>query len=445
MFINNIKIFKYLVQKPIRSLLIFELLFRLLVFLIFYSSVSIFPDSEGYIELSKFISSLNLKGYGGLRTPGYPLIISLFSQNLYGVVFFQFGLGIIASLFWYKSLVNFDFSTKNSFIITLFLSGFINIFFFETSILVESSVLFFISLIVFLISKNSFESSNILNHLFLSLVFAFLVLIKPFYVFLPFLFITFTLLKGFNFKRLILNLFLIVLPLFAYFGLSYINKINNGYFVPTAHFGLTRAQNCVYFAEKSTKEFDWISKPYVLYREKSIKENKDLAMSIWYAYDDGAFDKYNMTFIELSFKLGEYANLTIRNNPMDYLKQIVCRSWFDFWKPTVYWNYNKFNFKYANKLFLAVYYVQYVILLFFRLFFIMLIPYNVFQFLKNKKVTITFMLTMFVFSNSILQAIATYGDNNRYSFPFEFIMIIVVFLFIREKNLLPKLLNTLLQ
>ena len=79
----------YLIKNPIRNIVIFGILLRAFFFLIFYTSVTIFPDSDGYIELSKLISDFNLKGYHGLRSPGYPLIISVFNQNLYLVVFFS--------------------------------------------------------------------------------------------------------------------------------------------------------------------------------------------------------------------------------------------------------------------------------------------------------------------------------------------------------------------
>jgi hypothetical protein len=427
----------YFIKNPVRNIIIFGILLRLFLFVVFYHSVSIFPDTEGYTELSELISSFNLNGYGGLRSPGYPLIISLLFQNLYAVIFFQFGLGIMASIFWYKSLLNFHFSSRSSCIITVFIAGFLNIFFFETCILVETTVLFLISYIILLLSKNTFDNLKVSNLLFLSFIFGYLVLLKPFYAFLPFLFIAFIVLKKFSFKRLISSSVLIIVPLFIYFGWCYINERNTGYFAPTTYYGLISAQNCVYFAEKAPKEYEWIAKPYVKYREKSIRENREVAMSIWYAYEDGAYNKYNLTFQQLSTELGKFAKVTIKNNPQEYLKQIVFRSWFDFWKPTIYWNYDKFNFKYANKMAIGVWYIQYVILLFFRLFFITLMPYYFVKFLKNRQVTVTFMLTSIVFSNSILQAIVTYGTNDRFSFPFEFIMIIVVMIFFRDKKWFP--------
>ena len=87
--------------------------------------------------------------------------------------------------------------------------------------------------------------------------------------------------------------------------------------------GVYLSQNCVRFAEKSPDEYNWLAEPYAYYRDKSIAENKNLAMSIWYAYGDGAYDEYGLEFSELSEALKEYAIVTIKNNPKDYFHQVV--------------------------------------------------------------------------------------------------------------------------
>jgi hypothetical protein len=272
----------YLIKNPIRNIVFFGFLLRAFFFLVFYTSVTIFPDSDGYIELSKLISDFNLNGYHGLRSPGYPLIIAFFNQDLYYVVFFQFCIGISSTVFWYKTLINFKFSLKSSFIVTIFLGSFINIFFYETNILVESLVLFFISILFYFISDNILDRFVFSNLIGLSLFLGFLVMIKPFYAFLPFLLFAFLVIKKPTIKTVFSkNIILFVFSLIVYFGWSHVNKINTGYFAATSYYGLTNAQNCVYFAEKTPKEFDWISKPYVQYRELAIKEKKDVAMSIW--------------------------------------------------------------------------------------------------------------------------------------------------------------------
>ena len=432
----------YLIKNPIQNIVLFGILIRAFFFLIFYTTVTLFPDSDGYIELSKLISDFNLNGYHGLRSPGYPLIIAVFNQNLYLVVLFQFCIGILSTIFWFKTLINYKFNQKASFIITLFLGSFINIFFYETNILVETIVLFFISILFYLISDNILEHLTFKNLIGLSLFFGFLVLIKPFYAFLPFLLFAFLVVKKPSLKTVFSNnIILLVFSLIAYYGWSYVNKINTGYFAPTSYYGLTNAQNCVYFAEKTPKEFDWISKPYVHYREKAIRENKDVAMSIWFAYEDGAFDKHNLTFQELSIELGKFAKVAIKENPGEYLKQVVFRSWFNFWKPTFKYNDEKFNFKYANKICVGIWYVQRFFLILFRICFLLLVPFYIYQFFKNKILTNEVIIVVIVFGNSVLQAIVTFGTNDRYSFPYEFIMIILVLMFFKN-NVIPNSQNT---
>jgi len=189
--------------------------------------------------------------------------------------------------------------------------------------------------------------------------------------------------------------------------------------------GVYLSQNVVRFAEKSPDEFKWLSEPYVAYRDEAIKENKDIAMSIWYAYDDGAYDTYGMEFSELSKVLTKYAKVTIANNPMEYVHQVIFYSWRDFWKPTIYWNYNDFNFKYANKLFRGIWYIQEPILYLFRFVFLLLVPVLLIKAIKNRRIDIGFI---------IMSVIFTYGTNNRFSFPFEFLIIISVLMYFKERD-----------
>ncbi|WP_291109850.1 hypothetical protein [Flavobacterium sp. UBA6195] len=433
-------------SKNLKLLIAIEIIFRLILFSIFYSSVTIFPDSEGYIDLAQRVSNFDFSNYNGLRSPGYPLLISFVNSNLYAVIFIQFGLGIITSVFQYKTLNHLGFSKRNSLIFTLFIGCFLNVFFFETCILVETLVLFLMSAFVYLLSKTSFQNQSLKFDFLISFILGYLVLIKSFYIFIPFILLIWLLLKQPNFKTIFRKSCLILLfPMLAFWSWSYVNKVNIGQFSTSGISGLYLAQNCVYFAEDAPKEFDWISKPYVAYREKSIGENRDVAMAIWYAYEDGAYDKYNLTLPEFSVELGKFAKTAIKENPFAYLKQVITKSWFDFWKPTINWNYEAFNFKYANKLFLGVWYLQSALIVLIKAGFLFVFGFQLIQFLKSRKFVLEFLLSSIVFSASVLQALATYGTNYRFSFPFEFIMIFIVLLFLKKNIKLPSKLNTFLQ
>ena len=159
------------------------------------------------------------------------------------------------------------------------------------------------------------------------------------------------------------------------------------------------------------------------------------------AYEAGAFDKHNLTFQELSIELGKFAKVAIKENPGEYLKQVVFRSWFNFWKPTFKYNDEKFNFEYANKVCVGIWYFQRVFLILFRISFLLLVPFYIYQFFKKKILTNEVIIVVIVFGNSVLQAIVTFGTNDRYSFPYEFIMIILVLMFFKS-NVISNTLNT---
>ena len=156
-----------------------------------------------------------------MRSPGYPLIIAMSFGNLYVTVFYQFLLGIITAVLWYLLLQNLKFSKKESLIITMFLQTFINVYFFETAILMESFVLFLMSLVFYLITckKQSFKINVILG-----LVFGYLVLTKPFYLFIPFLLYGFWFLKEpRDFKKLTSKLIVLVILCFGICWLVFSN------------------------------------------------------------------------------------------------------------------------------------------------------------------------------------------------------------------------------
>ncbi|PNQ73733.1 hypothetical protein C1T31_05205 [Hanstruepera neustonica] len=428
-------------DKNLLYLLIIGLGIRLLLFLIVYPSESAFPDSGSYFRLAKKLSTLSLEGYDGKRSPGYPLLILFAAGKVKIAVIYQFIMGTIASLFWYKTLINLKFSRRHSFYVVLFLQSFLNVFFYETSILLESLTLFCTSFIVYFITSPSYRNSNtIKTELILGAVLGYLVLIKPFFAYWPFLIYGLYTLKDFNLNRIInKKLILLIFPLLVYFGWSYVNKLNTGYFVSTTFLGLNMSQNCVYFAEKAPEEYQWIGQPYAQYRNKTIAENRDVAMSIWNAYGEGrVFDKYNLSFEELSHELGEFAKATVAANPKDYLKQVFFRSGLDFWKPALDWNEDNFRFHSAFQVFDNIWRVQKIILYAIVIAFIGISIMVFYRSIVNRQVDITFILVSFVMVPALLQAMVTYGTNDRYSYPFDFMMFFVVLLFVRQNNIIHK-------
>ena len=439
------KLFFFSKEIEIKRLVLIGFLYRFILFSVFYTTITKMPDSWSFMELSEYLLRFDLTNYNGQRTPGFPLLIALGFGKMWVTVIYQFIIGVVTSVYWYKTFIALKFNKKASFYFTLFLESFLTVFFYETNVLVEPLALFFTTVLFYEIANGYFQNYSIKKELWIGFILGYLVLIKPFFAYIGFLMYGFYILENFSFRKIINQKIIILLfPLFAYFGWSYINKINTGHFVSTTFFGLNLAQNCVYFAEKGSKEYDWIMKSYVKQREISIRDSLDVSMTIWRSYEYD-LKKTHPNFPDLSEKLGKYAIQTIKSNPKDYAYQVIFRSWIDYWKPFMAWHYDQFNFKYVNKLFLAVWYLQCTLTYIFTLIFFIITPKYLLEYTKNRKVTFEIFGIILIYISSILQALVTYGTNGKYSYPFDFLLIMIVLIYLKEKNRLPKRLNTFLQ
>jgi hypothetical protein len=391
-FIENM--IRFFQKYPITILVIFSLIFRIL-FYFFNQNILFSNDSKTYIDLASLISSGSITGYFGGRSPGYSLLIVFLGNSLQFVVL--------------------------SLLITLFFSSFIHVLSYENSILIETINLFLIILLIYSIIKK-----QILETIFCLTI---LVLLKPFYIYLPFIVFTYFVYNNFNLKVIIKQrIILLILPLFVFISWSYVNYLNTGYFVSSTYFGLNKIQNCVNFIEKAPEEFNWIKVPYLKQRNLHSENNLGNPMCIWYAVDKGDFENKKMSFPQLSNEFGKCADETIKNNFKLYLKQVIFLSFKEFWNVEMV-SENSFE---NNRGILYVWNFERIFLRIIKTIFLFLIPVYIFRFLKNRLFTIELLLILIVLSTAILQALVVYGSNARYGFPFEFIMITIVTLFIKN-------------
>ena len=402
---------KFLEKYPITILVILGLMIRILYYLN-HQNPFLTNDSQTYIDLANLISQGSIKGYFGGRSPGYSLLISLLGNALQFVVWVQMLFGIVSSVIWFKILKHFKFQTIFSLSISLIFSSFFHVLAFENTILIETLNLFFVTLLIYYIIKNQLIE--------ITFCLAILVLLKPFYIYLPFVIFTYFVYNHFSWKTILKKkLILLILPLFVFISWSYVNFLNTGYFVSSTYFGLNKIQNCINFIEKAPNEYNWIKKPYLNQRNLHSENGLGNPMCIWYAVDNGDFDDKKMTFPELSNEFGKCADATIKNNFGLYIKQVIFLSFKEFWNVEIV----KFT---------TLWKVESVFLRMIKTLFLLLIPVYIFQFFSNRKFSLELLLVLIVFSTSVLQALVVYGSNARYSFPFEFIMITILLLFIKN-------------
>lgn len=405
-------------------LVVFGLICRIL-FLFFNQTVLLTNDSQTYLDLAKIISSGTISGYFGGRTPGYPFLIFLLGNSTKLVVVFQMIIGILSSVIWYRILIFFKCNASVSCLVSLVFSSYLHVLSYEHAILIESINLLVVTLLIYYIIKN-----KILETAFCLTI---LVLLKPFYIFLPFVIFAYFIYNNFNWKAIFKQqLVVLILPLFVFISWSYVNFLNTGFFVSSTYFGLNKIQNCVNFIEKAPPEFDWIKTPYLQQRALHSENGLGNPMCIWFAVDNGDFEYKKMTFPQLSYEFGKCADATIKNNIGLYFKQVIFLSFKEFWNVEMV-SVNSVESSYFLK---NIWKFQSVFLRIFKTLFLLIIPIYIFRFIKNRLFSIELLLVLLVLATAILQALVVYGSNGRYSFPFEFIMITIVLLVIKN-NFFP--------
>ena len=430
----QLKMKQHLLNNKYVYLLIFFLFLAKLLFYFGYNSFSEAPDSWAFNHFVTELLNDNFNDYVGERTPGYPYLVYLLNHDKMLVVLVQMLMGIITSILWFKTLLNLKISEKISFYCTLFFALYLQNFFFETFILAETFMLLLNSIILYILLNNYFEKKQIIVEICMSVLLTILIFVKPFFLFYPFLIYALYLIKNPSFKKVIsVKLIIFILPAYAYFSWCSFVEEKTGYFEPTAYFGLNLAQNCLFFAEKGPKEFDFIANPYVKYREEMLQKGEDASMAVWKVWGGQHLAPKYTKFADVTHQFADYAKATIASNFGDYLYYSITNSWFDFWKVFDMKPYMSFKENTLNTFVTVINTIQMVVLLILKFVFLILSFYYTFLFIKNKKVTQVMILLAFIHAAAILQALVVYGTNAKYAFPYEFFMVVVVVLFLKGK------------
>lgn len=414
-------IWTYIHKNPIKSILLIGAIIRILVSVL-YQHITIYPDSNDYILLAERLANIDLSGYQGERSPGYPIIIAICNNSLLITTIIQSIAGLVTLVFTYKTGLAANLSKKWSLVTTLFLACYLPCIFYELAILSESLTILLITISIYCLFRIIFQRQNqIANYLSLAIACSCLTLVKPFYIFIPFIYFIILIIYDRKIRGIIMRYsYILLLPLLVYCGWSLVNKINTGYFVPTTFYGYNIAQNCVAFAENTSAEYKRIGDIYADYRDKNIKEGNGTAMSIWEAHN-ALKAETGLSFTDLSRELYNYSIVTIKLNPKSYIRQVFI-SWRDFWKTSFYWQpensaHGQYGLLFAGN-------AERLVIQLAKIFFVLLIPVSIIQSIRNKKITPQAIISILVITASILQAMVTYGTNSRFSYPFEGLMII---------------------
>jgi hypothetical protein len=387
----------------------------------------IFPDSGGYIGLAEQIKNRDFSNYLGQRTPIYPLVLLLMGLNLDFVMLFQSILGILISLMVFDLTFKYTKAVLVSFIVGLCCSLFLNLLFFEANILTETVSTFFVVLSVWCYEKMKYPKTK---WLVIGLLSGLASLTRPqLLIMMP----AFMLMMAFHYlynrsaiKQIGINLALFLTPIIILvFGWSFFNYSKVGYFGLTTFTGYNLTQQTGAFIEYAPHDFDKIVSIFIKYREKQIEKTGDSSGTIWRASGE-MLEKTGLTWTGLSNKLTGLSLILILEHPDKYLIRVV-HSWINYWRIAIYWDLSLFSdrtIRFINFFWL----VETKSLLLIHLLFLIFVCWLFYLMIHEKNnlndaVVISAILVML---SSTSQAFLEYGENARYSIPFQPLIFFVV-------------------
>ncbi|AUC80797.1 glycosyltransferase family 39 protein [Lacinutrix sp. Bg11-31] len=439
------KLETFITNHALAILLVFALVTRTLI-AIFYNTISIYPDSQDYINLAQLISSFNLENYPGNRTPGYSILIALANNSLIVTVILQLFLGILSTYLLFDFSLRRTKDKSTAFWIALLTNSFLHFLFYEFAILTETLTVFLVIFSFWIIERYQLLQTKTPKkyYLLLSIVLSWLYLTKPLFIYFSLGFALFYLVKQFKnniHHTLIKSMLVILIPFLTYFTWNNFNKKNIGYFTNTYYFGINLAQTATSFFEKAPDKDALIRDIFVRKRDSLVKANNTYhyPMSIWYAYDD-LIEETQLSPQDLSAELGRISKDLFKKHPDLYAKQVFKSSYLFFGNiDSLKWKIEKFDNKFTKAaLYLLWSRIQKHLLIFFNILFLIFSVRTLFLFFKSKcsLFDMNLFLVCIVLSGALAQALVAFGSNSRFAFPF--LPLIVYFVVINVLDLKSK-------
>jgi hypothetical protein len=434
-----------------------------LFILLYYRPIS-YSDTPSYRRLAEAV----LKGfanYDGTRTPGYPLFLALVGGDQ-SVWLVQLLLGFITTFLLFY--IGWKLTDKPWFggLVALFHTLNFGQLFFESSLLTESLTTFLMVLTIagvlywFLYPKyrTTWMSFS------LGLISTLTLLVRPLFIYLPFLLFIFLILESQHQSTHLINDqgtqaekepafsshlqwrygIAFILPVILLLGgwIAFI-QARFGDWSLTTMTGYHLIQHTGSFFEYVPDEYAALRDTYIQYRDIHIAEYGTQTNTIWEAIPEmSRVSGYN--FYDLSKVLTRISIQLISKHPYLYIKSAIS-GWWMFWRAPVYWSPDALRFSWLIGGVNIAIQIQRAILFFINLIFIFsslyfalsecmaVIRHKPFQvrlrFDKPTRHMYFWFLLAIIWIASILQTLLDHGDNPRFLIPLQSMVVLWVALF----------------
>jgi len=314
------------------GVIVASIVFRV-VFLLSTSYVTA-TDSEAYIDFAKQIAQHNLTQDNGFRTPGYPIFMALFANNLNLVRIAQMALGILITAILFMIVWTL---THNTLLPVLAAASYglnLSLITYENTILTETLATFLVvlsvALFIFILEKIVSRRSILVELLVLGGVSAFVALVRPLFLFLSPLYGIIILVKLLqeNYQRRRLLLFVFFVPFILLVGgWSTYNYMRFGYWGPSTGTGYSLADHSIRYIQYAPDQFAIIRDIYLAVGKQLGTTN----LNVWSGDAiNRVLRKTGWSFSQLSRELTQMSIYLFVHHPFLYLRNVFW-GWVHFW------------------------------------------------------------------------------------------------------------------
>ena len=409
----------------------FGVFIRLIILLSYEPYIE--PDFSGFHRTANFLLSWNVLQYDGARPPGYPLLLLLCGMDIHMIWIVQSALGVAVALMLFDitSLVTSGFTIP--LIVGLSYSLSINMLFFEATIISEAFSTFIIVLLMWVTIRISRDHSKAgyVKFAVAGFLAGFAALTRPLFLFLTPLLLVFFVwqvageqLRS-SFKRKAILTF--ALPaVILIVGWSVVNKVSVNYFGVTTLTGFNLSNHSGGFMEFAPEEYASIRNIYLDHRKGNIEKTGTHSMTIWRAIPDMEVET-GLSYAELSNRMAKLSIRLFAEHPVLYLTS-VGKAWVNFWKVPMYWIPERVKYVDLRRIITIVWQSERYILVLANIIFLAASVRQAYLLVYRKVVAQrqALLMTSVVLIGSFSQAFMEYGENARYSIPFQPLVLLMV-------------------